>query len=121
MTGFAIGQEVRVALPKGNSKRGVRGVSVLYTTAMEARFDGATGTVTKINARGPYGLPVYLIDFQGHKNRGALPWQAHWFREEWLTPVQPAPARQVQADQAAAAAAQQADRTPVPGPSGSAP
>ena len=121
MTGFAIGQEVRVVLPKGNNKRGVHGVSVLYSTSMESRFEGAVGTVTQINPRGPYGLPVYLVDFRGHQNRIALPWQAHWFREEWLTAVQPAPPREVRADQAAAAVSQEAERTPVPGPSGTAP
>ena len=121
MTGFAVGQKVRIELPKGRSKRGVHGVSVLYTTSMEARFEGAVGTIKEINPRGPFGLPVYLVDFRGHQNRVAVPWLAHWFREEWLTPVEPAAPREVRADQAAALAAQGTDRTPVPGPSGSAP
>lgn len=121
MTGFAVGQKVRIALPKGNNKRGVHGVSVLYSTSMESRFEGAVGSVKEINPRGPYGLPVYLVDFRGHQNRVAIPWQAHWFREEWLTAAEPAAPRQVRADQAAAAPAQQDERTPVPGPSGSAP
>ena len=120
MTGFAVGQNVQVVLPKGNNKRGVHGVSVLYTTSMEARFEGAIGTVKEINPRGPYGLPVYLVDFRDHKNRVAIPWQAHWFREAWLVAAEPAAPREVRADQAAAAA-QQGERTPVPGPSGSAP
>lgn len=121
MAGFAMGQTVRIQLPKGNNKRGVHGVSVLYTTSMEARFEGATGTVTGVNVRGPYGLPVYLVDFRGHQNRTAIPWQAHWFREEWLTAVEPAAPREILADRAAAAATQRGERTPVPGPSGSAP
>jgi hypothetical protein len=121
VAGFAVGQAVQVQLPKGNNKRGVHGVSVLYTTSMEARFEGATGAVTQVNPRGPYGLPVYLVDFRGHKNRVAIPWQAHWFREEWLTAVEPAAAREVRADQAAAVAAQGTERTPVAGPSGTAP
>jgi hypothetical protein len=120
VTGFAIGQAVRVELPKGKSKRGVPGVSVLYTTSMEARFEGAVGTVTEINVRGPYGLPVYLVDFRGHKNRAAIPWQAHWFREEWLSAAEPAAARAVRADQAAATVRED-ERTPVAGPSGTAP
>ena len=43
MARFAVGEAVRVAMPRGVNKRGVVGVSVLYTTAPEARFDGATG------------------------------------------------------------------------------
>ena len=121
MTGFAVGQTVRIELPKGRNKRGVHGVSVLFTTSMEARFEGATGTVAAVNPRGPYGLPVYLVDFRDHKNRVAVPWLAHWFREEWLTPVEPTAPRAVAADQAAAVAAQGTERTPLPGPSGSAP
>jgi hypothetical protein len=119
VAGFAVGQKVRVVLPKGNNKRGVHGVSVLYTTSMEARFEGAVGTVKEINPRGLYGLPVYLVDFRGQQNRVAIPWQAHWFREEWLSAAEPAAPREVRTDQAAAA--QQGERTPVPGPSGSPP
>lgn len=75
---------VRVALPKGPNKRGVMGVNVLYATSQEARFDGATGTVRDVNPRGPYGIPLYLVDFRGHENRVAIPWQSHWFRGDWL-------------------------------------
>jgi hypothetical protein len=119
--GFASGQTVRVVLPKGKSKRGVPGVSVMFTTSMEARFEGAVGTVTEVNPRGPYGRPVYLVDFREHKNRAALPWLAHWFREEWLAAAQPAPTREGRADQAAPAAAQGGERSPTPGPTGTAP
>lgn len=89
MAGFAVGDEVRVSLPKGKSKRGIPGISVLYSTSMESRFEGAVGTVKEINPRGPYGLPVCLVDFTGHQNRVAIPWQSHWFREEWLVPAPP--------------------------------
>ena len=87
MAGFAVGDVVRVDLPKGTNKRGVVGISVLYTTSPEARFDGATGDVTEINPRGPYGVPLYLVNFRGHDNRVAIPWQAQWFREEWIRPA----------------------------------
>jgi len=82
---FEVGDDVRVTMPKGVNKRGVVGISVLYTTWPEARFDGATGTVREINPRGPYGIPLYLVDFREHDNRTAIPWQSQWFREEWLT------------------------------------
>ena len=84
MARIGVGDEVRVELPKGKSKRGVPGVSVMFFTSMEARFEGAVGTVVDINPRGPYGLPVLLVDFTTHKNRVAIPWQKHWFRDEWL-------------------------------------
>ena len=84
MTGYAIGDEVKVHMPRGRNKRGVSGINVMYATSQEAKFDGAVGTVTDINARGPYGIPLYLVDFSGHENRVAIPWQAQWFREEWI-------------------------------------
>ena len=87
MARFAVGDEVRVQMPRGVNKRGIVGISVLYTTAPEARFDGAVGDVREINPRGPYGVPLYLVNFRGHDNRVAIPWQSEWFREEWLTPV----------------------------------
>lgn len=84
MAAFAVGDLVRVTMPKGISKRGIPGISVLYSTWPEARFDGAVGDVVEINPRGPYGIPLYLVSFRGHENRVAIPWQAQWFREEWL-------------------------------------
>jgi hypothetical protein len=84
MAAFAVGDVVRVAMPKGLNKRGVVGISVMYTTWPEARFDGATGDVVEINPRGPLGIPLYLVNFRGHENRVAIPWQSQWFREEWL-------------------------------------
>ena len=84
MAKFQNGDLVRVSMPKGVNKRGVVGISVMYTTWPEARFDGATGDVTEINPRGPYGIPLYLVDFRNHENRVAVPWQSQWFREEWL-------------------------------------
>ena len=84
MAQFEVGDLVRVDMPKGTNKRGVVGISVLYTTAPEARFDGATGDIVEINPRGPYGIPLYLVNFRGHDNRVAIPWQSEWFREEWL-------------------------------------
>jgi hypothetical protein len=85
---FFVGDVVRVAMPRGHNKRGVWGISVLYTTSPEARFDGAVGTVVEVNPQGPYTIPLYLVDFRGHDNRVAIPWQAQWFREEWLDLVQ---------------------------------
>src|SRR6266508_6151238 len=85
MARFAVGDVVRVALPRGPNKRGIVGVSVLYATSPESRFDGAVGAVEQINPRGPYGIPLYLVNFRGHDNRIAIPWQSQWFREEWLT------------------------------------
>ena len=87
MAAFAVGDLVRVSMPKGINKRGIVGISVLYTTMPEARFEGATGDIVEINPRGPYGLPLYLVNFRGHDNRVAIPWQAEWFREEWLSPA----------------------------------
>jgi hypothetical protein len=89
MARFAIGEEVKVRLPRGKSKRGVMGISVMYTTSQEAKFDGATGVVTSINPRGPLGIPLYLVDFSGHDNsRVGIPWQAQWMREEWIVAAQ---------------------------------
>ncbi len=84
MAAFTVGNLVRVSMPKGANKRGVVGISVMYTTWPEARFDGATGDIVEINPRGPLGIPLYLVNFRGHKNRVAVPWQSQWFREEWL-------------------------------------
>ncbi|MFL5759490.1 MAG: hypothetical protein ACJ789_07120 [Thermomicrobiales bacterium] len=85
MAQFQVGDVVRVAMPKGFSKRGVPGISVMYTTWPEARFDGAIGKISDINPRGPNAIPQFLVDFRGQDNRVAIPWQAQWFREEWLT------------------------------------
>ena len=74
-------------MPRGVSKRGIPGISVLYTTWPEARFDGATGTVIGIDPRSTYGIPLYLVDFSQHKNRVAIPWQRQWFRGEWIVPA----------------------------------
>lgn len=76
-------------MPRGHNKRGVWGISVLYSTSQEARFDGATGVVTDVNPTGPFTIPLYLVDFREKDNpRLALPWQAHWFREEFLELVE---------------------------------
>lgn len=87
MAKFQIGDDVRVDMPKGVNKRGVVGVSVMFTTWPEARFDGAVGTVVEINPHGPRGIPLYLVDFRDHKNRVSIPWQAEWFRQEWIESV----------------------------------
>lgn len=85
MAEFFVGDKVQVALPRGYSKRNVLGISVLYTTSPEARFEGATGVVAEINPVGPYSVPQYLVDFRAFDNgRLGIPWQAQWFREEWL-------------------------------------
>lgn len=89
MAEFVNSDVVRVQMPHGYSKRGVYGISVLYSTSPEARFEGALGTVTMVNPRGPFAAPQYLVDFRSHDNaKLGLPWQAHWFREEWLDLVE---------------------------------
>jgi hypothetical protein len=89
MPEFLTGDKVRVAMPRGYNKRGVLGVSVMYTTSPEAKFDGAQGLITEINPEGPYTVHQYLVDFRPFDNsRIGIPWQAHWFREEWLELVE---------------------------------
>jgi hypothetical protein len=87
MKNMAPGEDVRVEMPRGVSKRGIEGISVLYTTWPEARFDGAVGTIVKIDPRSRSGIPLYLVDFSQHKNRAAIPWQRQWFRREWIVPA----------------------------------
>jgi hypothetical protein len=88
MSRFQIGDEVKVQLPRGKSKRGVVGISVMYTTSQEAKFDGATGVITDIDPRSTLGIPLYLVDFSGHDNsRIGIPWQAQWIRGEWIVGV----------------------------------
>jgi hypothetical protein len=87
MSEFDFGDEVRVVMPRGVSKRGIPGISVLYSTWPEARFDGATGVIIGIDPRSTYGIPLYLVDFSRHKNRVAIPWQRQWFRGEWIVPA----------------------------------
>lgn len=87
MNEFDFGDVVTVAMPRGVSKRGIPGISVLYTTWPEARFDGATGFVIGIDPRSTHGIPLFLVDFSRHKNRVAIPWQRQWFRGEWIVPA----------------------------------
>lgn len=84
---YFVGDTVQVHMPRGHNKRGVWGISVLYTTSQEAKFDGAVGKIIEVNPRGPYTIPLYLVDFRESGNKVAVPWQAQWFREEWLIPV----------------------------------
>jgi hypothetical protein len=94
MTDLAIGQTVQVTLPKGQNKRGVVGVNVMYQTWMEARFEGAVGEIVDIEPIGEKSMPTFLVDFRKHDNsRLGIPWQAQWFREEWLAPVEAKVAR----------------------------
>jgi len=83
MADLQVGDKVRVTMPRGYSKRGVFGVSVMFTTWPETRFNGATGVITDINPVGPMSLPKYLVNF-----RLNIPWQAEWFREEWIDLVE---------------------------------
>ena len=85
MPEFQVGDIVRVEMPRGYSMRGVLGISLLFSTSPESRFEGAIGTVTEINPLGSHGVHQYLVDFRTHDNgRIGIPWQAQWFREEWL-------------------------------------
>ncbi len=89
MAELEVGDKVRVTMPHGYSKRGVFGVSVMYTTWPETRFNGATGTITEINPVGTQSVAKYLVDFRPFDNsRIGIPWQAEWFREEWLEVVE---------------------------------
>jgi hypothetical protein len=81
-------------MPKGVSKRGVPGVNVMYTTWMEARFEGARGRVVDVNPNGTHHIPLYLVDFRTTDNgRLGLPTQSYWFRDNWLEEAA-APARE---------------------------
>jgi hypothetical protein len=88
---LSVGDEVKVRMPEGRNNRGVMGVHLMYTTMPEAKFDGAVGVITQIDdrsslaidPRGDLGRPQFLVDFRGHKNP-RIPWQAQWFRENWL-------------------------------------
>lgn len=82
-----IGELVTVRMPRGHNKRGVWGINPTFTTLPEARFDGAVGKVAEIDPAGTTGIPMYLIDFRNSGNKAAIPWQAQWFREEWLERV----------------------------------
>ena len=104
MTDFDFGDVVTVAMPRGVSKRGIPGISVLYSTWPEARFDGATGTIIGIDPRSTYGIPLYLVDFTPHKNRVAIPWQRQWFRGEWIVPAEDRTPKPAQTEGAASAA-----------------
>ncbi|HEU0113652.1 MAG TPA: hypothetical protein VFQ80_03210 [Thermomicrobiales bacterium] len=115
MSDFAVGDVVRVQMPRGVNKQGIAGISVMYTTWPEARFDGAVGDIVDINPRGPNGIPLYLVNFTGHDNRVAIPWQQQWFREEWIAPAE-APKPQPTATAGAMAAPEGQKQTTV-GPS----
>jgi len=85
MARLGVGDVVQVEMPKGVNKRGVHGVNVMYQTAIEARFEGAKGTITDISPNGTHGIPLFLVDFSTHDNsRAGLPSQQYWFRELWL-------------------------------------
>lgn len=103
MARYAIGEDVKVRMPRGKNKRGVMGISVMYTTSPEAKFDGAVGTIVDINPHGPYEIPLYLVDFKGHENRVAIPWLAQWFREEWIVSTERKETKVQVADPTAAA------------------
>ena len=104
MNTFDFGDVVRVNMPKGVNKRGVVGITVLYTTWPEAKFDGATGRVVGIEPRSRYGIPQYLVDFSEHKNRVTIPWQRQWFRGEWIEHVEDPKPQPVSPDGSMAAA-----------------
>ena len=85
MPEFQVGDIVRVEMPRGYNTRGVLGISLLFSTSPEAKFEGAIGTITQINPVGTHTVHQYLVDFRTHDNsRAGIPWQAQWFREEWL-------------------------------------
>ncbi len=101
MLEIAIGDEVKISMPRGKNLRGVPGVHMMFTTSPEAKFDGGTGVVTKIDPRGPQGIPLFLVDFRNHDNPW-IPWQAQWFRENWLVPEEGRPEVHEEPERAAA-------------------
>lgn len=115
MNEFNFGDQVRVAMPRGVNKRGIAGISVLYSTWPEARFDGATGTVIGIDPQSRFGIPLYLVDFSKHKNRTAIPWQRQWFRSEWIVPAEDRAPRPVVATEGALMAAEGQGETTLTG------
>lgn len=102
MVEITVGDEVKISMPRGKNLRGVPGVHMMFTTSPEAKFDGGTGVVTKINPRGPQGIPLFLVDFRNHENPW-IPWQAQWFRENWLTETGNRPEVHEESERAAAA------------------
>ena len=115
MTQFQNGDIVRVEMPRGYSMRGVLGISLMFTTSAEAKFEGAIGTVTDINPAGPHNVHQYLVDFRSHDNsRIGIPWQAQWMREEWIVSTE-APKKPIQPRDDEAPAGM--GRTAVPGSS----
>lgn len=117
MLRLQVGDEVKVRMPRGRNGRGVMGVHLMYTTMPEAKFDGAVGVITKIDdrstlatdPRGDLGRPQFLVDFRGHKNP-RIPWQAQWFREDWVEPTD----KRGVGDRPEAAAVTPPDRTAGP-------
>jgi hypothetical protein len=112
VTDFNAGDSVRVAMPRGVSKRGIPGISVLYTTWPEARFDGAEGTIVDIDPRSKYGIPLYLVDFSAQPTRVSIPWQRQWFRPEWIVPADDRAAPREGAEPALKATASSAELRP---------
>ena len=108
MSELDVGVDVKVTMPRGVSKRGIPGISVLYSTWPEARFDGATGSVVEIDPRSTNGIPLYLVDFSRHQNRVAIPWQRQWFRREWIVAAGDPPPAPVSTSGELAAASGQA-------------
>jgi hypothetical protein len=91
MTEFFKGDIVRVEMPRGYTGRGLLSISLMFSTHPEAKFEGAVGTVTQIDPIGPMTVHRYLVDFRSHDNsKIGIPWQAQWFREEWLELVEQA-------------------------------
>jgi hypothetical protein len=112
MTDFNTGDAVRVAMPRGVNKRGIPGISVLYTTWPESRFDGAVGTIVEIDPRSKFGIPLYLVDFSSQPTRVAIPWQRQWFRQEWIVPAEERAAPREGAREAVTATAGTAEMRP---------
>ena len=89
MSGFDIGDVVKVQMPRGKNARGVEGVHVMYTTSQEAKCDGAVGTIIDIDVDGTHGIPRYLVDFTKNENRWMPPYVRYWFRADWILKQQP--------------------------------
>lgn len=90
MADLAVGQLVKVVMPRGKNARGVEGVHVMYATSQEAKCDGAVGEITDIRPNGSHGIPLYLVDFTKAENAWMPPYSSYWIRADWLLPVKPA-------------------------------
>ncbi len=81
---FKVGDVVKIVMPQGRNKRGVKGIHMMYHTSQEAKCDGAVGTIIDIKPEGTHGIALYLVDFTKNENRWMPPYIRYWFRADFL-------------------------------------